>query len=213
MGDETRPPLFPARSSSMFLLYMVFADILAQQTTNSQNQVLGITETKSRLIGRGFICVPENHLTRKTGIDNKPKVFPERMKQAGDTMEYIASPNLVLEAQFIWVRRPSSYDQAYLESRLTSKGYQDLSVFSAQRYAPFAALRQQPDARSMCRRRILKGAFFGFGQHRSDYAANLLMPCCFLHLLPTSTAVAWSSFLPAWPGGRRRRSPGGSRLI
>ena len=53
MGDETRPPLFPARSSSMFYVYMVFADILAQQTTNvKQNQVLGITET----VGFTMMC-------------------------------------------------------------------------------------------------------------------------------------------------------------
>ena len=59
MGDETRPPLFPARSSSMFYVYMVFADILAQQTTNvKQNQVLGITETKSRLTGSTPAAIP-----------------------------------------------------------------------------------------------------------------------------------------------------------
>ena len=37
----------------MFYVYMVFADILAQQTTNvKQNQVLGITET----VGFTMMC-------------------------------------------------------------------------------------------------------------------------------------------------------------
>ena len=79
----------------MFYVYMVFADILAQQTTNvKQNQVLGITETKSRLIGRGFMLCPaeKSFDSGKLACDNKAKeVFPERMKQAGDTMKYIAS--------------------------------------------------------------------------------------------------------------------------
>lgn len=162
MGDETRPPLFPARSSSMFYVYMVFADILAQQTTNvKQNQVLGITETKSRLIGRGFMLCPaeKSFDSGKLACDNKAKeVFPERMKQAGDTMKYIASPNLVLEALVYLGARANSYDQAYLESRLTSKGYQDLSRFR-QRYAPFAALRQQLDAQVHVPEAHLKGLF------------------------------------------------------
>ena len=169
MGDETRPPLFPARSSSIFYVYMVFADILAQQTTNvKQNQVLGITETKSRLIGRGFMQCPaeKSFDSGKLACDNKAKeVFPERMKQAGDTMKYIASPNLVLEALVYLGARANSYDQAYLESRLTSKGYQDLSRFR-QRYAPFAALRQQLDAQDFQEK--------GYGQDYVDAICAIL---------------------------------------
>ena len=146
----------------MFYVYMVFADILAQQTTNvKQNQVLGITETKSRLTGRGFMLCPaeKSFDSGKLACDNKAKeVFPERMKQAGDTMKYIASPNLVLEALVYLGARANSYDQAYLESRLTSKGYQDLSRFR-QRYAPFAALRQQLDAQVHVPEAHLKGLF------------------------------------------------------
>ena len=58
----------------MFYVYMVFADILAQQTTNvKQNQVLGITETKSRLAGRGFMLCPaeKSFDSGKLACDNK----------------------------------------------------------------------------------------------------------------------------------------------
>lgn len=60
-------------------------------------------------------------------------------------MRYVASPNLILEALVYLGARANAYDQRYLESRLTSKGYQDLTRFR-QCYAPFAALRQRLDA-------------------------------------------------------------------
>lgn len=107
-----------------------------------------------------MLCPAEKSFdSGKLACDNKAKeVFPERMKQAGDTMKYIASPNLVLEALVYLGARANSYDQAYLESRLTSKGYQDLSRFR-QRYAPFAALRQQLDAQVHVPEALLKGLF------------------------------------------------------
>ncbi len=134
------------------------------------------------------------------------------MKQAGDTMKYIASPNLVLEALCIWVRRANSYDQAYLESRLTSKGVSGPLRFR-QRYAPFAALRQQLDAQVHVPEAHLKGLFVDLVSIAQNTGGPTPLPCCFLHLLPASAAATWSSFLPAWPGGRRRRLPGYSRLI
>ena len=122
-----------------------------------------------------MLCPAEKSFdSGKLACDNKAKeVFPERMKQAGDTMKYIASPNLVLEALVYLGARANSYDQAYLESRLTSKGYQDLSRFR-QRYAPFAALRQQLDAQVHVPEAHLKGLFCGFGQHRPEYRRSLL---------------------------------------
>lgn len=60
-------------------------------------------------------------------------------------MNYVAVPNLVLEALVYLGLRANAYNQQYLEGRLRSKGYQDLSHFR-RRYAPFAALQQQLDA-------------------------------------------------------------------
>lgn len=61
-------------------------------------------------------------------------------------MYYSASPNLVLEALVYLGLRANSYDQTYLETRLRSKGHQDLSHFR-RRYAPFAELQKQLDQR------------------------------------------------------------------
>ena len=61
-------------------------------------------------------------------------------------MNYSAAPNLVLEALVYLGLRVNSYDQKYLETRLLSKGHQDLSHFR-RRYAPFAELQRQLNER------------------------------------------------------------------
>lgn len=57
-------------------------------------------------------------------------------------MNYTPTPNLVLEALVYLGLRANSYDQEYLETRLYSKGHQDLSHFR-RRYAPFAQLQDR----------------------------------------------------------------------
>lgn len=73
-------------------------------------------------------------------------------------MNYLASPNLALEALVYLGMRANFYDQQYLESRLISKGYQDLTRFR-QRYAPFAQLRQQLDTQVHVPEEILSSYF------------------------------------------------------
>ena len=55
-------------------------------------------------------------------------------------MEYVQSPNMLMEAMVILGAEANGFDQARLEERLRSKGVDDLSVFR-QHYAPFARLR------------------------------------------------------------------------
>ena len=56
-------------------------------------------------------------------------------------MEYVQTPNVLLEAMVILGAEANGFGQARLEERLRSKGVDDLTVFR-QRYAPFAALRE-----------------------------------------------------------------------
>ena len=56
-------------------------------------------------------------------------------------MEYVQIPNVLLEAMVILGSEANGFGQARLEERLRSKGVDDLTVFR-QRYAPFAALRE-----------------------------------------------------------------------
>lgn len=73
-------------------------------------------------------------------------------------MNYLATPNLVLEALIYLGMRANCYDQQYLESRLISKGFQDLARFR-QRYAPFAQLRQRLDTQVAVPEDILSSYF------------------------------------------------------
>lgn len=73
-------------------------------------------------------------------------------------MKYIAEPNFVLEALLYLGMRANSYNQQYLEGRLASKGYQDLSRFR-KRYAPFAALQQQLDQQVQVPQELLDRLF------------------------------------------------------
>ena len=124
------------------------------------------------------------------------------MKQAGDTMKYIASPNLVLEALVYLGARANSYDQAYLESRLTSKGYQDLSRFR-QRYAPFAALRQQLDAQVHVPEAHLKGLFVDLVSIAQNTGGAYPLPCCFF----APAACQCSGDLEQFLASMARRTP------
>lgn len=93
-------------------------------------------------------------------------------------MNYVAVPNLVLEALVYLGLRANSYNQQYLEGRLRSKGYQDLSHFR-RRYAPFAALQQQLDEQVHIPEDLLQGLFVdlvSFSQNTGGaYSVALLL--------------------------------------
>lgn len=77
-------------------------------------------------------------------------------------MNYIAEPNLVLEALIYMGQRANNYNQRVLESRLTSMGCRDLTLFQ-KRCEPIAALRRKLDEQLDLPQELLESLFSDLG--------------------------------------------------
>lgn len=117
-------------------------------------------------------------------------------------MKYLASPNLVLEALVYLGMRANFYDQQYLESRLISKGYQDLSRFR-QRYAPFTELRRQLDTQIQVPEAVLNSLFVDL----SSIAQNTGGAYSIALLLFAPAACRCSGDLEEFLASMARRTP------
>lgn len=77
-------------------------------------------------------------------------------------MNYIAEPNLVLEALIYLGQRANNYNQRVLESRLTSMGCKDLTLFQ-KRCAPIEELRRKLDGQLDLPQELLESLFSDLG--------------------------------------------------